>query len=111
MEISQKELGDVILLDIEGELTMFNAPTLKKYFENLIIQNKRKILINFENIYGVDSSGLGALIAGHTALKKNKGIMKFYCIPDSVSMLFKLTKVEKLFEIFDTRSDALASFK
>jgi anti-sigma B factor antagonist len=110
MKISQVVHGDVIILQIEGEINMFNAPDLKKYFDKLISEKKFKVVINFENVFSVDSSGLGALIAGYNSFKKNNGSLKFYCIPEAVRMLFKLTKFEQLFEIYETRREALDSF-
>jgi anti-sigma B factor antagonist len=111
MEITRRENKTIIVLDINGEIDLYNAPEIKEIIAKLIEEQKYQIIINLERVSYIDSSGIGALISSLSNLKKYQGGLKIINVAGSVRKVFELTKLTSFFEIFDSEDDAVAAFK
>jgi anti-sigma B factor antagonist len=110
MEINQRETNDIVILDITGEIDLYNAPEIKDIINKLVEEQKYNVIINLEKVTYIDSSGIGALISSLSNLKKYQGGLKIINVFASVRKVFELTKLTSFFEIFDSEDEALASF-
>lgn len=110
MEINRRESADIVVLDISGEIDLYNAPEIKDTINQLIEDQKYNVIINLEKVSYIDSSGIGALISSLSSLKKYQGGLKIINVYVSVRKVFELTKLTSFFEIFDSESDAVSSF-
>lgn len=99
------------MLDIQGEIDLYNAPEIKDTIQKLIDAQKYNIIINLEKVSYIDSSGIGALISSLSNLKKYQGGLKIINVYASVKKVFELTKLTSFFEIYDTEEEALAKFR
>ena len=111
MEISQREKDAITILDIQGEIDLYNAPEIKDIIQKLIEAQKNNVIINLEKISYIDSSGIGALISSLSNLKKYQGGLKIINVYASVKKVFELTKLTGFFEIYESEAEALAKFK
>ncbi len=110
MDITKRTKGDIVVLDISGEIDLYNAPEIKDIINKLIEEMKYNVIINLEKVSYIDSSGIGALISSLSNLKKYQGGLKIINVYASVRKVFELTKLTSFFEIYDTEEDALESF-
>ncbi|HPA64360.1 MAG TPA: STAS domain-containing protein [Spirochaetota bacterium] len=110
MEINRRESADIVVLDISGEIDLYNAPEIKDTINQLIEDQKYNVIINLEKVSYIDSSGIGSLISSLSSLKKYQGGLKIINVYASVRKVFELTKLTSFFEIFDSESDAVSSF-
>ncbi|HON79099.1 MAG TPA: STAS domain-containing protein [Spirochaetota bacterium] len=110
MDINKRAKDDIVLLDITGEIDLYNAPEIKDIINKLIEEQKYNVIINLEKVSYIDSSGIGALISSLSNLKKYQGGLKIINVYASVRKVFELTKLTSFFEIFDSEEDALSSF-
>jgi anti-sigma B factor antagonist len=69
-----------------------------------------KLLISFANVDHLSSAALGTLITVNNRVKGRKGQLRLANIDPQISEVFKITKLDKLFQIHDTTDSALASF-
>ncbi|MBN8220093.1 MAG: STAS domain-containing protein [Turneriella sp.] len=111
MEISQREKDGITILDIQGEIDLYNAPEIKDIIQKLIEAQKYNVIINLEKVSYIDSSGIGALISSLSNLKKYQGGLKIINVYASVKKVFELTKLTSFFEIYESEGEALAKFK
>jgi anti-sigma B factor antagonist len=111
MEIQKRERDGVVILDINGEIDLYNAPEIKEVINGLIADNKSNVVINLEKVSYIDSSGIGALISSLSNLKKYQGGLKIINVFASVRKVFELTKLTSFFEIYDSEDEALSKFK
>ncbi len=72
--------------------------------------NRKKILLNFSMVEFLSSAALGKLITLHKKVKQHSGMLKLSNIRPEIYEVFAITKLNKLFDIKDEESDALASF-
>jgi anti-sigma B factor antagonist len=70
----------------------------------------RKLLINFQSVEYMSSAMLGKLIQLHRRCKTDKTKLKFCGIAKNPLDVFKITKLDKLFEIHKDAPTALATF-
>lgn len=111
MEIKVREVEGVVVLDIDGEIDLYNAPDIKTSIKNQMDAGKKKIIINLDSVSYIDSSGIGALISSLSHLKKTGGGLKIINVYDSVKKVFELTKLTSFFEIYDNEDEAVADFQ
>jgi len=71
---------------------------------------KLRLLLNFRNVEHLSSAALGMLIKLHNEMKKTGGKLRLSDINPQIFEVFKITRLNKLFEIYDTRAEALRSF-
>jgi anti-sigma B factor antagonist len=111
MEIKRREVGDIVIFDINGEIDLYNAPEIKEKIKEEMNKNKVNIIINLDKVTYIDSSGIGVLISSLSNLKKVGGGLKLINVYASVRKVFELTKLTSFFDIYDSETDALNAFK
>jgi anti-sigma B factor antagonist len=63
------------------------------------------ILVDLKDVTFMDSSGLGALVLSLKAVRDAKGKMFLCSFNDQIKMLFELTSMDRVFEIFSNREE------
>jgi len=111
MDISSRAKGEVVILDISGEIDLYNAPEIKDIINKLIEQKKYNVVINLKDVTYIDSSGIGALISSLSNLKKYQGGLKIINVFASVRKVFELTKLTSFFDIYDNEDDSVKAFQ
>jgi anti-sigma B factor antagonist len=109
-----KRAGDrgVAIIDLSGNITLGGGNMfLKQTLRSLAEQNEDKVLLNLANVEYIDSSGLGELVAGYTAIGKAGGELKLLNLTDRVRDLMMITKLLTVFDAFDDEATAIASFE
>ena len=112
MGIAAKKAGDVLVISFTEPQTLeaSNVGPFRETVANLV-KDATKILIDMGNITFLDSSGLGALVAIWRSISSRDGEVKLCRISPSVRTVFELTRIHRIFEIYDTEEEALASYQ
>jgi anti-sigma B factor antagonist len=71
---------------------------------------RKKILLNMAEVYYIDSSGLGELVAVHTMAVNHGGQLKLMKLTKRVQDVVQLTKVHRVFDVFNDEDTAVRSF-
>jgi anti-sigma B factor antagonist len=82
----------------------------KELFELVEVQNRRQVLLNFSNVEFISSATLGKLIVLDRKVKTAKGRLRMCHIRPEILEVFRITKLDKVFDIRDEESEALAAF-
>jgi anti-sigma B factor antagonist len=69
-----------------------------------------KLLISFSNVDHLSSAALGTMITINNKIKGKKGQLRLANIDPQIYEVFKITKLDKLFQIHESTDAALASF-
>jgi len=111
MQIEEREVGNVIVLDLKGKLTLGEGDELLKDKINSLVQQERKaILLNLEGVPYIDSAGLGEIVRTYTTVSRQGGKLKLLHLTKRIQDLLAITKLLTVFETFDSEPEALASF-
>jgi anti-sigma B factor antagonist len=113
MQIGQREVGDVAIIEITGDITLSKGGDvlIKDKVQSLLQQGHRKLLLDLGNVSYVDSAGLGQLVQVYTTTKNLNGVLKLVNVTRRLQDLLVLTKLLTVFETYDNEADAIASFK
>ena len=74
------------------------------------VKQRPQVLLDFDNVDHLSSAALGMLINVNQKIKQQSGELRLAAIKPQIYEVFVITKLNKLFKIFPTRADALASF-
>ena len=111
MEINSRETGNIVILDIMGDIELYNASAIMNTINRLCEEKKYNIIINLKGVNYIDSSGIGVLISGLLHLKEHKKGMKLINLYASVRKVFELTNLTSFFEIYDSEVEAIKAFE
>lgn len=111
MTLSDKNVGDIFVIEISGEVDIYNCGELKQLFSKKIENGGRKFIINMDKLTYIDSSGIGTLIFMKTTVSKFKGEMVIINVKDSVKKIFDLTKLTTFFKIMEDEQQGVEYFK
>lgn len=73
-------------------------------------ENGIKLLLNFKNVDHLSSAALGMLITLNKKIKDKSGMLKLSDINRQIFEVFRITKLNRVFDIHDTAEQALAGF-
>ncbi len=110
MQIDVTKEGDVVVVTVEGDLDASSAPDLRAKFEELIGQRENQYVIDLTGVPFMDSSGIAALVNLFKRVRIGAGDVKLCGFQEEIEKVFKLTRLDRVFDIFDTRAEAVASF-
>ncbi len=111
MQIEQRSVGDVMVLDVKGKITLGEGDEqLKDKVNSLVNQGQRKILLNLAGVPYIDSAGLGEIVRTYTTVSRQGGSLKLLNLTKRIQDLLSITKLLTVFETFDTEGDAIRSF-
>ena len=112
MNFSVEEKDNFVIISIDGDMIGGPAATqLSEKLRELCDQGKKQILVDLKNVKFMNSSGLGILIGSLTTTRNCGGEFKLLHLNEKVQELLKITKLNRVFEVFDDEGKAIASFK
>jgi len=111
MQIEERAVGDVMVLDLKGKITLGEGDELlKDKVNSLVNQGRKKIVLNLEGVPYIDSAGLGEIVRTYTTVSRQGGSLKLLNLTKRITDLLSITKLLTVFETFDSEGDAVKSF-
>ena len=111
MQITERSVGDVMVLDIKGKITLGEGDEqLKDKVNSLVNQGQRKMVLNLAEVPYLDSAGLGEVVRAYTTVSRQGGSLKLLNLTKRITDLLSITKLLTVFETFDSENDAVQSF-
>lgn len=107
---SSRDPSGVTILTVDGQLIVANRQELKQLVGDALDQGDRKFVLDFAKTAYIDSSGLGALVSINKKVREAGGELRLSGLNEDLSSLFELTKLDTLFVIADSATEALAGF-
>src|SRR5438034_11849943 len=111
MQIEERNLGDVVVLDVKGRITMGERDELlKDKVNSLVNQGHKKIVLNLAEVPYIDSAGLGEIVRTYTTVSRQGGSLKLLNLTKRITDLLSITKLLMVFETYDSENEAVRSF-
>jgi anti-sigma B factor antagonist len=111
MEISRRDVGNVVVLDVSGKLTLTDGSgRLKEQVSSLVSQGHKNIVLNLGHLTYMDSAGLGEMVACHSTATKNGGRVKLANTTSKLKDLLTITKLVTVFDTHESEAEAVSSF-
>jgi anti-sigma B factor antagonist len=106
----QEKYGAVVI-ELKGDL--MGGPDSEKFnelFHQLLGENKKHVVIDLSEVHHVNSTGIGILMRGFTTMKNGSGELKLAKITEKIDGLLSITKLNQIFDIYDSVDEAVQSF-
>ncbi len=103
--------GKIMIVFVREErLDAHNSPELKAEINRLFEEGAQNLLIDLKDVRFIDSSGLGVLVSGFKNASTRQGSLKLSSLQTQVKSMFELTRLHRVFDIFQTTDEALESY-
>lgn len=110
MQISARQSEGGVILDLSGDIDLAHSPAMRKALLGEIKEKRtRKVFLNLKNVRYIDSSGIASLVEGLKASRDQGSRMILYSLSPSVREVMELSRLQKIFEIYENEEQALSS--
>ena len=110
MKIRIREKEEVIILDLEGNISI-DASSLVETVGAVLKEKTKDIICNFEGVNLVDYVGVSLIAVIYKNVLNQNGRIKLYNVPSHVAKLFSIVGLDKVFEYYPSEEIALAEIK
>jgi len=110
MELSDKTIGNVIVVSMTGRLDAYAANDAERRLDSLISANQVRLVVDFAKLDYISSSGLRVLLAALKKARKQQDDIRLAALQPYVKEVFDIAGFTQLFKLFDKTDDAVTSF-
>lgn len=110
LQVNYENRDSVVVVRLEGELMLESVEQLKVEF-NEHMSSHKYFLFDFKGVTMIDSSGLGYIVYCLKRVKETRGAIKIAHLVDQAKLIFEITRVNSILDIYDDEINALNSFK
>lgn len=100
---------DTSIIDIVGEINAFAENALMDAYTLATSKGARNILLNFEKLDYMNSSGIGLLVTLLIRVQRQKQRLMAFGLSEHYRQIFELTRLNEAIQIFDNEVEALAA--
>ena len=109
MQFEESKSGDILIAKVlDQRIGADIAPRFKDDMIGYVRSGNRAIVLDLSDVTFIDSSGLGALIACLKVMGK-EGELVLSGTRGTVASMFKLTRMDKVFRMFNRTDEAIAA--
>jgi anti-sigma B factor antagonist len=108
---TRREVGTVTIVDLSGRIALGEGSALlRKTIRDLLEDGQTRIVLNLGDVNYIDSSGIGELVSGFTAVRNRNGELKLLNLTKKVNDLLQLTKLFTVFDVYTDEGTAVRSY-
>ena len=108
MDISVKYQQENVILRVSGSILGEDRIQLSDKIQELVDSGGKNVVLNFQDVDLMDSVGLGMLVAMRASLMHREVRLLLSNVDRSVKSLLLITKLNNVFDLYDTEDEALA---
>lgn len=110
MEIIAKNIDEKTVLQLVGRLESVSVDEFNKTIRILSEHDHKYFVIDLSRVEFIDSSGLGSFVSWKRKLEEVGGDIRLACLTESSRHVIELTRLHRLFKIFENSDSAVQSF-
>ncbi len=107
MDLVAKDVNDIAILEIQGRLDSTSSKVLEDKVTELLAQNRKKMLMDFNGVDYINSTGLRVLLLTLQQLKKREGRLVLCSIKDYMKEVFDISGYTEIFPIFPSQDEGI----
>jgi anti-sigma B factor antagonist len=106
---TQQLSDDAFVISLAGEVDLYTAPEFKQQLLEVIARGATQVIVDFTSTTFIDSTTLGVLVGGVKRLRPADGRLSLVCSDANIVKIFEITGLDRVFDIYTTRDEAVAS--
>lgn len=112
MTIEERASGSVMVLDIDGRLTIeaLSDMPLTANVRRLLQEGRKQILLNLENVPYLDTTGIRNIVEAYVTTRRQGGSLKLLHLTAHVRAVLAITRLLTILDAYESEADAVASF-
>jgi anti-sigma B factor antagonist len=111
MEITSERKTNSVLISLKGRFDAGAADDFKEKMGALTAQGIPYYVIDLSLVSYIDSGGLGSLVTSLRRVREKQGDIRIASLNDKVRKVFELTRVYRIFDIYDSSEAAICSYQ
>ena len=108
--VARSQEGEVSVLVLTGYLDAYTAPQFEKSIQAEYDGGHVRIVVDCGGLTYISSAGLGVFMSFIEDVREGGGDIKICCVVPTVYEVFEILGFPEIFEILQTRADALQKF-
>lgn len=110
MQIAARPAQNGVILDLTGDIDLAHSPAMRRVLLTEIKEKRMpKVFLNLKSVRYIDSSGIASLVEGLKASRDLGTRLILYALNPPVREVMELSRLQKIFEIYDNEEQALSS--
>ncbi len=111
INFTRSDQNGIVLIEVNDKRLDSRLATRYKQ-EFLVMKNDgiKSVIVDLSNVTFIDSSGLGALLFGRRIFNESNGDLRILGAREKVLNMFRIAKLDRVFEFYDDQSSAMNSF-
>ena len=106
MQVTTEKHGSAVVVQCDGRLNLVAAPGLRGRLDQLVTEGNTRLVVDLSRTAFIDSSGLGALVAGLKRARQVGGDLRIAAPTDQVRTVLSLTNLDRVLTPYDDVSSA-----
>jgi anti-anti-sigma factor len=112
LDIHTREVGDVFVADLRGELRLGKeSKLLGKLLRGEMDAGRKRILLQFTTLINMDSTGVGVLVEAKAHAIHLGGALRLCDCPSFVARILHRLALHKILDVYETEAEALANWR
>ena len=109
MNITTRQSGTTTILELVGDITLYNTPDVRRAIVGLLKEKRVPcLLVNLRGVRYIDSSGVASLVEG-LKISRDMQVRFALCgLTKTAREVLELTRLLRVFEVHETEEQALA---
>ena len=108
MEIATRQAGNATIVDVVGDITLYNSPEVRKVLLGLLREKRvPRVIVNMKSVKYIDSAGVASLVEGLKVSRDLKSRFVLYGLSPAAREVLELTRLNRVFEIHENEEEAL----
>ena len=108
MQISARRIDKITIFDVTGDIDLANSPEVRKALLKELKELKvPRVVMNLSKVRYIDSSGVASLVEGLKASRDSGSRFILYGLSTSAREVLQLSRLLKIFEVYDDEESAL----
>lgn len=108
IQINVRKEAETAVIDVVGDIDLYSSPQVRQtILDALNRKTENRVLVNLAGVKYIDSSGVASLVEGLQLSRKSQVRFALCGLNKAPRQVLELTRLIKVFDIFDTVDDAL----
>jgi len=111
LKLGKRNKDGILLVDCSGRIVFGDESSLLRETVKKAVSENNRIVLNLGEVSYIDSGGLGTLVALRTTAQNAGGTIKLASLTKRVEDLLQITKLLTVFDVYNSESEAVESFR
>jgi len=108
VEITTRQVGNAAVVDIVGDIDLYNSPEVRKVLlDELRVKRTPRLIVNLTKVKYIDSSGVASLIEGLKVSREAQARLILFGLSPAAREVLQLSRLIKVFEVYENEEEAL----